>query len=152
MINRIAATWGAATAMCLFLLLTVYFSFGPSLILKYAPPFTGFEFDDLAFDQDGALLFTPTFTKHWCVYQPGRESWHTVTNGVSERVGLSFPDAAQGDPNRPAGKQKAGLWKVDVYAQPDATEHFGQITHKCLGMLTVLTKIGPWHIPERPTS
>lgn len=150
MINRIAATWGAATAMCLFLFVVLFLTFGPGLILKYAPPFTDFDPGEYSFDADGALLFSPTFIKHWCEYQDGRASWHTVTDGRSDRVSLSFPNEATGDPNRPPGPQKASLWKVDVYAQENATQHFGAITHKCLGFLIVQTIVGPWDIPERP--
>lgn len=149
MINRLAATWGVATAMTFFLLCAAALTFGPSLILKYYPPFVDFETGPITFDENGAMLFTPTFTKVWCDFQKGRESWHAETDGVSERANLSYPEDPKGDPNRPPGKQKAGLWRVDIYAYPDATDHYGQFTHKCLGIFTVITKIGPWPIPKR---
>lgn len=149
MVNKVAASWGTAFAMCMFLLYVSAELFGPRLILRYWPPVTGFDPGIYSFDSDGAVLITPTFNKHWCVFQPGGASAYATTDGISERINLVFIDDAAGDPNRPPGKHRGGLWKIDIYAQPDATEYFVQVTHKCLGFITVVTKSGPFDIPKQ---
>jgi len=136
-----------AVSIWLILFFVLSLLFLPKLILEYYPPFTDFKLNEIRYDRQGALYFQPSFNKVWCAVQEKEISWSAKTNGVSERVSITFPKAAKGGANRAPGLQLASEWKVDIFTKPDAIEQSGHITHICLLFFKVETIIGPFPIP-----